>query len=78
MPMTGSVAGKASGSSLMTNGAKYLPAGSLMTVTLDGTHGSGRDRRTDTSPTMGRRSLYSDIHGDSYCVLPPHIAWFRY
>jgi hypothetical protein len=28
-----------------------------MTVTLDGTHGSGRDQRTDTSPTLGRRSL---------------------
>ena len=55
--MTGSVAGKASGSSLMTNEAKYLPAGSLMTVTLDGTDGSGRDQRTDTSPTLGRRSL---------------------
>jgi hypothetical protein len=41
----------------MTNEAKYLPAGSLMTVTLDGTHGSGRDQRTDTSPTLGRRSL---------------------
>ena len=20
----------------------------------------------------------SDIHVDSYCVLPPHVAWFRY
>jgi hypothetical protein len=40
-----------------TNEAKYRPAESLITVTLDGTDGSGRDHRTGTSPIFGSRSF---------------------
>jgi hypothetical protein len=32
-------------------------AESLITVTLDGSHGSGRDQRTSTSPILGKRSF---------------------
>ena len=41
---------------MTTNDAKYRPAASLITVTLDGSHGSGRDHRTATSPIFGSRS----------------------
>jgi hypothetical protein len=37
--------------------AKYRPAASLITVTLDGSAGSGLDQRTGISPIFGRRSL---------------------
>jgi hypothetical protein len=37
--------------------AKYRPAESLITVTLDGADGSGRDHRTGTFPIFGRRSF---------------------
>jgi hypothetical protein len=46
----------AAGSVWTTNDAKYRPAASLITVTLDGAAGSGRDHRTATSPTFGSRS----------------------
>ena len=36
----------------MTKLAKYRPAASWITVTLDGADGSGRDQRTDTSPIL--------------------------
>jgi hypothetical protein len=57
MPMTGSASGKVPGSACTTNEAKYRPAESLITVTLDGSDGSGRDHRTGTSPILGRRSF---------------------
>jgi hypothetical protein len=40
-----------------TKEAKNLPAASLITVTLDGSDGSGRDQRTETSPMPGKRSF---------------------
>jgi len=57
MPMTGSSSGRGPRSSSTTNEAKYRPAESLMTVTLDGSDGSGRDHRTCTSPILGNRSF---------------------
>ena len=57
MPVTGAAGGSASGSVSITKLAKYRPAESLITVTLDGSHGSGRDQRTGTSPILGRRSF---------------------
>jgi hypothetical protein len=56
-PITGSVPGSAPGPAWMTNEAKYRPAQSLITVTLDGADGSGRDHRTGTSPIFGNRSF---------------------
>jgi len=60
MPTSGPASGKrpasAAGSVSTTNDAKYRPAASLITVTLDGAHGSGRDHRTGTSPIFGSRS----------------------
>jgi hypothetical protein len=41
----------------MTNEAKYLPAASLMTVTLDGAAGSSRDHRTSISPIFARYTV---------------------
>ena len=41
----------------MTKLAKYRPAASLITVTDDGSDGSGRDHRTGTSPIFGSRSF---------------------
>src|SRR5258705_13032522 len=41
----------------MTKLAKYRPAGSLITVTDDGSDGSGRDHRAATSPILGRRNF---------------------
>jgi hypothetical protein len=49
--------GKACGWASMTKLAKYRPTASLITVTLDGTEGSGRDQRTGTSPIFGSRSF---------------------
>lgn len=46
-----------SGSVSMTNEAKYRPAASLITVTLDGIEGSARDQRTGMSPIFGNRSF---------------------
>jgi hypothetical protein len=40
--------------------AKYRPAASLMTVTLDGSDGRLRGQRTDTSPILGCRSFPPD------------------
>lgn len=55
--VTGSAGGSAPDSVSITKLAKYRPAESLITVTLDGAHGSGRDQRTGTSPILGRRSF---------------------
>ena len=57
MPITGSTAGSVAGSVSTTKLAKYRPAESLITVTLDGPDGSGRDHRTGTSPIFGSRSF---------------------
>src|ERR1700751_1066573 len=65
MPTTDSDSGKASGSVWMTKLAKYRPAASLITVTDDGSDGSGRDQRRGRSPILGRRSL------------PPGVTWKR-
>ena len=55
-PACGKRCASAAGSVWTTNEAKYRPAASLITVTLDGSDGSGRDHRTATSPTFGSRS----------------------
>lgn len=57
MPTTLSVAGSISGSVSTTNEAKYRPALSLTTVTVDGADGRERDHFTATSPTLGSRSF---------------------
>ena len=57
MPTTGSISGNAPGSVSTTKEAKYRPAESLITVTLEGPDGRGRDYRTGTSPIFGSRSL---------------------
>ena len=57
MPTTGCALGRAVGVACTTKLAKYRPAESLITVTLDGGEGSGRDHRTGTSPTLAKRSL---------------------
>jgi hypothetical protein len=57
MPITASVPGNGRGSVSTTKLAKYRPAASLITVTLDGSEGSGRDQHTGTSPTFGSRSF---------------------
>lgn len=57
MPITDPVPGKAQGVVSTTNEAKYRPAASLVTVTEGGLDGSGRDHRTDTSPTFGSRNF---------------------
>src|SRR5690348_18395574 len=57
MPTMGSAPGKAPGAVSTTNEAKYRPAESLITVTVDGSPGRGRDHRTRTSPIFGRRSF---------------------
>ena len=57
MPITVSASGSAAGPVSTTNEAKYRPAESLITVTLDGSDGNGRDHRTGTSPTFGSRSF---------------------
>ena len=55
-PAGGKRCASAAGSVWTTNEAKYRPAASRMTVTLDGWPGSGRDHRTATSPIFGSRS----------------------
>ncbi|MDH6579798.1 hypothetical protein P3T29_005486 [Kitasatospora sp. MAP5-34] len=57
MPTAASVGGSRSGAVSTTNDAKYLPAASLTTVTVDGTDGSARDQRTGTGPIFGRFSF---------------------
>ena len=58
MPTTGPARGqRARGPASTTKVAKYRPAASLITVTLDGSDGTGRDQRTGTSPIFGNRSL---------------------
>ena len=59
MPTTGSVPGSAPGAASTTKLAKYRPAESRITVTLDGPDGSSRDQRTGTSPIFGSRSFPS-------------------
>ena len=57
MPVTGLAAGRAPALASTTKLAKYRPAASMMTVTLDGADGRSRDQRTGTSPIFGRRSF---------------------
>jgi len=57
MPITDSARGSMAGLVSMTKLAKYRPAESLITVTVDGSPGRGRDHRTGTSPIFGRRSF---------------------
>lgn len=54
IPTTCPVSGSVSGPVSTTNEAKYLPAASLITVTVDGTEGRLRDHLTRTSPIFGR------------------------
>jgi len=53
----GNRAASAAGPGSTTKLAKYRPAASLITVTLAGSQGRGRDQRTGTSPIFGRRSF---------------------
>ena len=57
MPTTGSVSGSAHGAACTTKLAKYRPAESRITVTLDGPDGNARDQRTGTSPIFGSRNF---------------------
>src|SRR5690606_12831117 len=58
MPTSGLISGRTScGPVATTKLAKYRPALSLTTVTVDGTEGSVRDHLTLTSPIFGRRSF---------------------
>jgi hypothetical protein len=57
MPVSASVAGSGSPGASTTKLAKYRPAASMITVTLDGSDGSKRDHRTFTSPIFGSRSF---------------------
>jgi hypothetical protein len=57
MPITGPVPGTVTGPVWMTKLAKYRPAESRITVTLEGSEGSSRDQRTGTSPILGSRSF---------------------
>src|SRR5690606_40696432 len=57
MPTSAAVCGSGSAAASTTNEAKYRPAASLTTVTLDGSDGRRRDHFTGTSPIFGRRSL---------------------
>jgi len=56
IPVTGPAPGSAPGVASTTKLAKYRPAGSMITVTLDGAEGRSRDQRTSTSPIFGSRS----------------------
>ncbi|MFD6393354.1 hypothetical protein ACWF9G_27905 [Nocardia sp. NPDC055029] len=49
------------GSTSTTKEAKYLPDASLITVTLDGSDGSARDQRTETSPIFGSLSFRHEV-----------------
>src|SRR5690606_32139907 len=57
IPTSCVVSGSGLSSTSTTNEAKYRPAESLITVTLDGVDGSSRDQRTRTSPILERYSL---------------------
>lgn len=57
MPTSAAVSGNGSMPASTTNEAKYRPAASLTTVTLDGSDGRRRDHFTVTSPIFGRRSF---------------------
>ncbi len=57
IPTSAATSGSGSSAVSTTNDAKYRPAASRITVTLDGSDGSGRDHRTRTSPIFGRRNL---------------------
>jgi hypothetical protein len=57
MPVTDPVWGKVTGPVWITKLAKYRPAESRITVTLDGSEGRSRDQRTGTSPILGSRSF---------------------
>ena len=57
MPTSRPAPGSGSSPVSTTKLAKYRPAASMITVTLDGSDGRSRDQRTGTSPIFGRRSL---------------------
>jgi hypothetical protein len=57
MPTVEPAEGRAAAVVSMTKLAKYRPAESMITVTLDGSDGKGRDQRTGTSPIFGSRSF---------------------
>jgi len=69
MPMTEPAVGSRRDGASTTNEAKYRPAASLITVTLDGGEGSGRDQRTGTSPIFGnRRRPFGSIRNRALAV----------
>ena len=57
IPASESDAGSGSSPASTTKLAKYRPAASMITVTLDGSDGRSRDQRTGTSPIFGSRSF---------------------
>ncbi|EQD82357.1 hypothetical protein N599_31135 [Saccharopolyspora erythraea D] len=57
IPISGASPVMGSGLVSITKYAKYRPAESLITVTLDGVEGSWRDQHTGTSPIFGKRSF---------------------
>src|SRR5690606_33946396 len=65
IPTSPVVSGNDSAAASTTNEAKYRPAASLITVTLEGSDGRRRDHVTFTSPSLGRRSF------------PPAVTWNR-
>jgi hypothetical protein len=54
MPIRDDASGKAASTASTTNDAKYRPAASRKTVTLDGSDGRSRDQRTRISPIFAR------------------------
>jgi hypothetical protein len=61
MPASAPTSGSGSPCVSTTKLAKYRPAASMITVTLDGTDGRSLDHRTATSPIFGSRSLPSGV-----------------
>jgi hypothetical protein len=57
IPASAPEGGSGSSAAWTTKLAKYRPAASLITVTLDGPAGRSRDQQTSTSPIFGRRSF---------------------
>jgi hypothetical protein len=57
IPVSAATTRSGSSPAWTTKLAKYRPAASRITVTDDGTAGSGRDQRTGTSPILGSRSF---------------------
>lgn len=62
-PWSRSCGGRVSfaGSVSTTKPARYRPAASLITVTVDGADGRARDQRTRTGPILGRFSFPSGV-----------------